>query len=753
MREKTDSQESETVSSASSPLGVLRQIMDLLGQVLPMHFDIASDFASFQSKPGGKTPLSGILSVFGKITREKIIQIQIELLKTGHKSLVDLEAVMNHLATLGDKTHLLPPEKDKKTGLSSYRVELNVQPAPMNLTRSSLFIEEIEKLNRLAKSLQETLPDTVMNQDLNEAYAEFSDILKPILPWDVRQGTLSSEFKKWCRRTADLLKGALPVALQADYASTASFALACLAELFHQSGGSLGKIVLPMVNAKGLIEVAQKAPGVIVLEAASISLGTNPYEIGNEIQNVLSRLAAMGKSAVFTGSHTELQNVFHGGQGGVVSPFFPVVCGVPPVPVHLLIHFTIHRMAENFGGISTAKGNLIADRLKKGMSALSDGEKQRVLPFAVSRELHAWFRENQAETVKPEAFVHQLNGLTETLSGLSHRPRVKRVPHVQRLYTDVLTDPSLLDYLCDHLLAQRGALLQLCDRLSMECLTRPDHQPICYCAQGTPATGKSQSAILIAQRLGIPHINIDAASIPDFYTASAQLLGSGRGIVNSYQSGRLEQAAKHHSGVLVEISDLDHASPRVRSALADLFLQVLETGEAQSAAGAMFGCANIIFAFTINLPDRLDEKIRSHIGFGDGPSEREIRKDVESAIKDMFSSAFLSRIGTPIMFEPLNGDQLAEIIERAIRSSVMTAAGRLHMNVDGIRLQENLGRTVLDCMKANVLSHGARILLEHARNMTARAMVRYNRERPGRRKETLCIASPTGLELEIKPSA
>ena len=67
-------------------------------------------------------------------------------MKTGHKALGDLEAVMNHLATLGDKTHLLPPEKDKKTGLSSYRVEMNVQPAPMNLTRSSIFIEEIDEI-------------------------------------------------------------------------------------------------------------------------------------------------------------------------------------------------------------------------------------------------------------------------------------------------------------------------------------------------------------------------------------------------------------------------------------------------------------------------------------------------------------------------------------------------------------------------------------------------------------------------------
>src|SRR5512137_1250561 len=122
------------------------------------------------------------------------------------------------------------------------------------------------------------------------------------------------------------------------------------------------------------------------------------------------------------------------------------------------------------------------------------------------------------------------------LSGLSPRPRAGRAPEVQERFTRVLTDPGLLPFLEDHLLAQDQALEQLVSRLVMESLTRPSHQPIRYCAQGPPGTGKSESAVLLAQRLGIPYVNIDAASMPDYYTASSQLLGSGRGIVMSYQS-------------------------------------------------------------------------------------------------------------------------------------------------------------------------------------------------------------------------
>ena len=219
-------------------------------------------------------------------------------------------------------------------------------------------------------------------------------------------------------------------------------------------------------------------------------------------------------------------------------------------------------------------------------------------------------------------------------------------------------------------------LTALANRLQNESLMRPDHQPLCYCAQGTPATGKSQSARLIAEFLGIPYVNIDAASIPDFYTASAQLLGSGRGIVNSYQAGRLEQAAKHYKGVLIEVSDLDHAKPQVRSSLADLFLQALENGEAQSATGEMFSVANCIFAFTINLPEGMDETIRKSIGFGEGPSENQIMKDVIRAVKGLFSSAFISRIGTPILFDPLSGNDVTEILVRGIHTSAELALHR-----------------------------------------------------------------------------
>jgi ATP-dependent Clp protease ATP-binding subunit ClpA len=211
--------------------------------------------------------------------------------------------------------------------------------------------------------------------------------------------------------------------------------------------------------------------------------------------------------------------------------------------------------------------------------------------------------------------------------------------------------------------------------------------------------------------------------MPDYYTASSQLLGSGRGIVMSYQSGRLEQVARHHAGALLEVSDLDHAPANVRSVLADLFLQVLETGEAQSATGAMFSCANVIFAFTMNLPGGMDESVRKGIGFGGPPTKREVSSRVVSEIKSMLSSAFVSRIGTPILFEPLDGYSLALILERAVKRAIFSAAERLHVAIMGVELAAGLGARLIASLESGLASWGARALLEHGRSLAAKAFV------------------------------
>jgi ATP-dependent Clp protease ATP-binding subunit ClpA len=235
----------------------------------------------------------------------------------------------------------------------------------------------------------------------------------------------------------------------------------------------------------------------------------------------------------------------------------------------------------------------------------------------------------------------------------------------------------------------------------------------------------------------------------DYHTAAAQLLGSGRGIVGSHQAGRLEQAAKHHTAVVVEVSDIDHAVPSVQSYMADLFLQVLDTGEAQSSIGPKFSCTNLVFAFTMNLPGGMDERIRQGMGFSCTPGRRQITAGVAAEVKSMLSAAFLSRIGTPIVFDPLDGPALALILARAVHAAVFSAAERLGFEIAGVDVAPGAGEAVLARLQSKLVSFGARALLERARDLSAKAVLEWRRSASAARAIRLCVAVDAGGDLVV----
>jgi ATP-dependent Clp protease ATP-binding subunit ClpC len=267
--------------------------------------------------------------------------------------------------------------------------------------------------------------------------------------------------------------------------------------------------------------------------------------------------------------------------------------------------------------------------------------------------------------------------------------------------------------------------------------------------QGTPGTGKSESAALLARLLEIPYVNIDAASMPDYHTAASQLLGSGRGIVMSHLPGRLEQVAKHHAGAVVEVSDLDHAPARVRAPLADLFLQLLETGEAQSATGAGFSCVNLILVFSMNLPGGADEEVRKAIGFGGPPAEEQVLRNVMREIKLAFSGAFLSRVGRPILFAPLGREDLAAILERTLAKALAAGAERLGWGRPAVELDPGLGTRLAGALPREEDSLGARAVHEQGRLLAAQALSRLSQKKsPDQLQRLRAGCGPRG-ELEL----
>lgn len=321
------------------------------------------------------------------------------------------------------------------------------------------------------------------------------------------------------------------------------------------------------------------------------------------------------------------------------------------------------------------------------------------------------------------AFADRLRARTETFGAIGVRARFSRNPETQQRFQSKLTDRGFIIHLSERLFGQDDALLAYVARLQEEVLTRPLHQPLAIALQGTPGTGKSESLALTAKWLGIPHVVIDVASIPDPYTGMAQLLGSGRGIVGSHQAGRLEQVAKHHLGAVVEIADIDHATPAVRSAIGDVFLQILQNGEAQSSIGNMFSCANLILGFSLNLPGGKDERAYQRIGFGNDPTMEDIRRDVQKEIKNMVSGAFLSRLGEPVLFAPLSDAAKIAIVRLALRDAMLTGLERLGLGGIAVSVDDAAAEGLSCGGNASAVTFGARGLVDMARSQVVKVLL------------------------------
>lgn len=737
--------------SNASVSSLLWQISELVKRVYGLETVVLPDGHSFRSKDLD-SEREGVRSVVGRVQDGPVLTLRIECLEVTGVFRPSLDTFWKRVSGLSDGVRPLPPTSNTATRTASYWLGLSISAAtPLGLSREAVLTAEFEAIDEFARWLQSEVPQRRDFSELQKAYADHAQTLAPVFPLEADDSEPLAALDTWAGEVTDLLDSSLNVAVAADSSVELDAAIAALARHAHRRGESIGSVLVPALGAKNIVELAGLAPGRVVVPASRVALATSPYELGDQLQNLLTILSSSRKPVVFTGSYQQLQAVFHGGQGGVSDPLSPVVTHAPSVPIEFLTTFAVDAAARREGSMSSAQIASTAESIRESLRALPTSERLRLLPVIAARQLRLAASGSNDDPEATQSFVAHLANRRETLAGMHARPRAHRNSKVHENLSRGLLDSDLLAYLSSHLFAQDKALSALVARLQTECLTRADHQPIRYCAQGTPGTGKSESAALLARYLNIPHINIDAASQPDYHTASAQLLGSGRGIVGSYEAGRLEKAAKHSVGAVVEVSDLDHAPTAVRSHLADLFLQVLDTGEAQSATGAMFSCANLIFAFTINLPEGRDERLLRGIGFNGVPSQLALQQGVETEIKMLFSNAFLSRIGRPILFAPLSGAELAIIAERELHSSLLRGLHVLGVVAPAVEIVPGTGIEVVQSLGTGLISHGARVVAEQARQLVTRALLEHRAELTALNGATLQVRFDSDSKITLTP--
>ncbi|RDI63259.1 ATP-dependent chaperone ClpB [Nocardia pseudobrasiliensis] len=160
---------------------------------------------------------------------------------------------------------------------------------------------------------------------------------------------------------------------------------------------------------------------------------------------------------------------------------------------------------------------------------------------------------------------------------------------------------------------------------------------------GPTGVGKTELAKALADFLFDDEramIRIDMSEYSEKHSV-ARLVGAPPGYVGYDQGGQLTEAVRRRPYTVVLFDEIEKAHPDVF----DILLQVLDEGRLTDGQGRTVDFRNTILILTSNL------------GAG---GERE---HVMNAVRSAFKPEFLNRLDDVVMFEPLNEEQLEDIVD------------------------------------------------------------------------------------------
>ena len=213
---------------------------------------------------------------------------------------------------------------------------------------------------------------------------------------------------------------------------------------------------------------------------------------------------------------------------------------------------------------------------------------------------------------------------------------------------------------------------------------------------GTTGVGKTELAKALAEYLFNDEImmtRIDMSEYQEKFSVS-RLVGAPPGYVGYDEGGQLTEAVRRKPYSVVLFDEIEKAHPDVFNIL----LQVLDDGRLTDNKGRVVNFKNTIIIMTSNLgsafiQSKFDEMKRKN------DSEKEkILEDTKNGVLDMLKKTirpeFLNRIDDIIMFQPLNKEEIEQIVRLQINAVVKRLAAQevtLHVNDDAIELIARAG--------------------------------------------------------------
>ncbi len=145
-------------------------------------------------------------------------------------------------------------------------------------------------------------------------------------------------------------------------------------------------------------------------------------------------------------------------------------------------------------------------------------------------------------------------------------------------------------------------------------------------------------------------VRIDMSEYMEKHSVS-RLIGAPPGYVGYEEGGQLTEAVRRRPYSVVLLDEIEKAHAEVFNIL----LQVLDDGRLTDGQGRTVDFRNTVIVMTSNVGSQsiMDEKL----------SDEQKRDAVMAQLRDHFRPEFLNRVDEVIVFESLNAERLAEIVD------------------------------------------------------------------------------------------
>jgi ATP-dependent Clp protease ATP-binding subunit ClpB len=197
-------------------------------------------------------------------------------------------------------------------------------------------------------------------------------------------------------------------------------------------------------------------------------------------------------------------------------------------------------------------------------------------------------------------------------------------------------------------------------------LSDPDRPIGSFVFLGPTGVGKTELARALAEYLFDDQramVRIDMSEYQERHAVS-RLVGAPPGYVGYEEGGQLTEAVRRRPYSVILLDEIEKAHQDAFN----LLLQVLDDGRLTDGHGRTVDFKNTVLIMTSNLG--------SHWFFDESLSPQERRERVMGEMRQAFRPEFLNRLDEVIVFEPLDKEEIARIVEIQVRALASRLAAR-----------------------------------------------------------------------------